>query len=133
MLVLVRNAVAHDLVVYGMHSLECQGHCCRIPQLAGGWPFAMHGVCSLAAAHGLLCRTMHLGPPGLRARPAGKLKLLADWGADARRCGLQLMWRDTSPQHFNTSGGEWPGGEPPYKCVAHRAARLPNQAPGFTL
>lgn len=71
----------------------------------------------------MLCPTTHLEPPGLGARPAGKLKLLADWGADARRCGLQLMWRDTSPQHFNTSGGEWPGGEPPYKCVAHRAAR----------
>ncbi|KAK9821784.1 hypothetical protein WJX81_002796 [Elliptochloris bilobata] len=51
---------------------------------------------------------------------AGKLGVLADWGAEARRCGLQLMWRDTSPQHFNTSGGEWPGGEPPYNCTPHR-------------
>ena len=56
-----------------------------------------------------------------RGGGSGKLQLLADWGADARRCGLQLMWRDTSPQHFNTTGGEWPGGEAPYNCTPHRA------------
>ena len=63
---------------------------------------------------------------------AGKLQLLADWGVDARRCGLQLMWRDTSPQHFNTSGGEWPGGEAPYNCTPHRAP-LPLPPPSDVL
>jgi len=65
----------------------------------------------------------------LAARPcAGKLRLLADWGVAARRCGLTLMWRDTSPQHFNTTGGEWPGGEAPYNCTPHRAPRWAGSA-----
>ena len=46
----------------------------------------------------------------------------------ARRCGLTLMWRDTSPQHFNTTGGEWPGGEAPYNCTPHRAPRRAGSA-----